>query len=162
MAGAFVREVAEWDGGWSRVQRSSALFIVIVMLAIAGCGPRSDRLEVTGNVVLDGAPLDQGSIRFTSASGEKLIASGAMIRNGEFTVPQEKGLTPGTYLVEISAPDTSGKLYVHPTAPGEPQLPPTARERIPAEYNSNSQQKVDVTADGENQFEFSIQTRASK
>jgi hypothetical protein len=132
------------------------------VLALAGCGPSSDRLEVTGRIALDGAPIDQGSIRFTSTSSEKLVASGAMIEQGEFTVPQEKGLVPGTYRVEISAPDTSGKLVVHPSAPGEPILPPTAMERIPADYNTETKQTVEVTADGENHFEFDIQTRASK
>lgn len=124
-----------------------------------GCGPRSDRLEVTGNVTLDGVPLDSGSIRFTSVGTEKLVASGTTIKNGEFRVPQEKGLLPGTYLVEISSPDTSAPLVSHPTAPGEPALPPTAPERIPEQYNSKSKQTVEVTTDGENHFEFPINTR---
>ncbi len=136
--------------------------LTVGLVLVAGCGPRSDRLAVSGNVTLDGAPLDAGSIRFTSTSLEKLVASGATIAKGEYAVPQEKGLLPGTYLVEISSPDASGELVVHPSAPGEPTLPPTARERIPAEYNSNSKQSVEVTADGENHFDFNIQTRAAK
>jgi hypothetical protein len=82
-----------------------------------------------------------------------------MIQNGQFDVPQEKGLPPGTYVVEISAPDTKGPLVVHKSAPGEPALPPTARERIPPEYNSKSKQTIEVTADGDNHFDFDIRSR---
>jgi hypothetical protein len=145
-----------------RLRHSCACASIIAILAIAGCGLSSDRLQVTGTVALDGVPLDEGSIRFTSASGEGLIASGATIQQGEYMVPQEKGLAPGTYRVEISAPDTSGKLVYPPSVPGEPKLPPTAAERIPAEYNSKTSQTIEVSADGENHFEFDIKTRASK
>ena len=137
------------------VLAATALFFV----AVPGCGPRSDRLEVSGTVNLNGVPLDEGAIRLTSTGSEKLFASGAMVQNGEFKVPQEKGLPPGTYLVEISAPDTKAPLAVQKTAPGEPALPPTAPERIPAEYNSQSKHTVEVSADSDNHFVFNIQGR---
>jgi hypothetical protein len=149
LRGQFLRRICAW-------------FSVIGIVLMSGCGPRSDRLEVTGNVKLDGAPLDQGSIRFTSTGTEKLSASGATIANGEFHLPQEKGLPPGAYLVDISSPDTSAPLAVQKSPPGEPALPPTARERIPAEYNSDSKHTIDVTADGDNHFEFDIHSRRVK
>jgi hypothetical protein len=146
-----------------QVAKNISTWLWILGIAmLAGCGPRSDRLEVTGNVKLDGVPLDQGSIRFTSTGSEKLIASGATISNGEFYLPQEKGLPPGAYLVDISSPDTSAPLAVQKSAPGEPTLPPTARERIPAEYNSESKHTIDVTADGDNHFAFDIHSRRAK
>jgi hypothetical protein len=136
------------------------LFFAAGLTFVTGCGPRSDRLEVSGKVTLDGAPLDSGSIRLTSTGTEKLSASGAMIENGEFLIPQEKGLPPGTYVVEISSPDESAPLVRYPSAPGEPALPPTAPERIPAEYNAKSKHTVDVTADGDNHFEIQINSRS--
>jgi len=135
---------------------------VTSLILFSGCGPRSDRLAVSGNVTLDGAPLDQGSIRLTSTGTGKLFASGAMIQNGEFHVPQEKGLPPGTYRIEISSPNTAAPLVVYKSAPGEPALPPTAPERIPAEYNSNSKHTVDVTAGGDNHFKFEIVSRPAR
>jgi hypothetical protein len=137
------------------------LLLAITVISVVGCGPQSNRLEVTGTVKLNGAPLDEGSIRLTSVGTEKLFASGAMIENGQFTVPQEKGLPPGTYVVEISAPDPKAPLAVHKSAPGEPALPPTAPERIPAEYNSKSKHTIDVSGDSENHFEFDIHARAA-
>jgi hypothetical protein len=135
--------------------------LAIVLPLVAGCGPKSGRLEVSGTVKLDGAPLDEGSIRLTSVGAERLFASGAVITNGEFRVPEEKGLPPGTYQVEISAPDTSAPLVAHRVAPGEPVLPPTAPERIPAEYNSAGKHTVEVSADGDNHFEFDIRSRGA-
>jgi hypothetical protein len=135
--------------------------IIVFCATVIGCGPKSDRLEVTGAVTLDGAPLD-GSIRLTSTGGGKLIASGATIENGQFTVPQEKGLPPGKYVVEISSPDTSAPPVRARTAPGEPALPPTAPERVPAEYNTAGKHTIEVTADGDNHFKFDIQSRTKK
>jgi hypothetical protein len=130
----------------------------LALVTLAGCGPRSDRLEITGMVKLDGVPLDLGSIRLTSTGTEKLFASGATIENGAFIVPQQKGLPPGTYIVEINAPDSKAPPVRPKVAPGEPALPPMAPERIPAEYNSGKH-TIEVSADSENYFEFDIETR---
>jgi hypothetical protein len=128
---------------------------------VSGCGPHTDRRAVGGKVTLNGAALDEGEIRFASVGGEKVSASGAHIANGQYQIPQEKGLRPGTYRVEISAPDNS-KPAVAYSAPGQPRGPATAPERIPAEYNDKSKKTVEVTADGNNHFEFDITTRATK
>jgi hypothetical protein len=145
---------------WRTFDLTAAMLATIGVLGIlTGCGPSSDRLAVSGEVTLNGTPLDQGAIRLTSTGTEKLRASGGMIQNGEFHIPQEKGLPPGTYLVEISAPDTSVPPVVYKGVPGEPVLPPTAPERIPPEFNANSKKTVDVSADSDNHFVFEITSR---
>jgi hypothetical protein len=141
---------------------AASLSAIGALVLFAGCGPKSGRLAISGEVKLDGVPPYQGAIRLTSSGAEKLFASGAMIQNGEFYIPQEKGLPPGTYLVEISAPDTSAPPVVYKGAPGEPALPPTAPERIPAEYNIDSKHTVNVTTDGDNHFVFEILSKSVK
>ena len=74
---------------------------------VSGCGPHSDRHAVSGKITLNGAALDEGEVRFASVGGEKVSASGTHIANGQYQIPQEKGLRPGTYRVEMSAPDNS-------------------------------------------------------
>jgi hypothetical protein len=86
---------------------------------------------------------------------EKLMAAGAMIRNGEFLIPQENGLLPGTYHVEINAPDADAPPAMERATPGGPGML-VAPDRIPAEYNVESEKTIEVTADGSNRFEFSI------
>jgi hypothetical protein len=134
----------------------------MILVAIFGCGPASDRLAVSGMVKLNGVPLDSGSIRLTSEGSEKVVASGAVIQDGAFRIPADKGLPPGKYRVEMYAPDTKAPPVAYRGAPGEPQMPPTAPERIPPEYNVNSQNSVNVVTGQENHFEFDIVTKQAK
>ena len=129
--------------------RCTLLPLAIAVVASVGCGAKTDRLPLSGSVTLDSLPLDNGSIHFTSIDSEKLIATGAPIEDGEFRIPGDKGLPPGTYALEISAAD--------------PHIPPgalTATERIPAEYNVNSKQTIEISQEGDNHFVFEILTKS--
>jgi hypothetical protein len=157
------------DANFYRMQRVSSkrwwligTTCVASLVLVSGCGPRSNRLAVSGDVTLDGAPLDDGSIRLSTSGTGKLYASGAMIKGGQFHIPQESGLPPGTYRVEISAPDTKVPPVSQKVTAGQPALPPTAPERIPAEYNSASKHTVEVTTGGDNNFKFEIASRAAR
>jgi hypothetical protein len=121
----------------------------------AGCGEDNGRLSVSGVVTLDGAALDKGSILLTSMGGGPLVSSGAMIENGAYVVPEEHGLLPGTYLVQISSADSKAATTMAGGAPGMQGIP-IAPDRIPAEYNINSDKKVEVTRDGDNRFDFDV------
>ena len=131
------------------------------LVACLGCGPKTDRLPITGKVTLDGAPLDSGSIRFVSQPGEKLQAAGAMIHNGTYDVPAEKSLLPGTYIVQISAPDTKAPPIMVAAEPGGPKIP-VAPERIPPEYSEGRDKTISLTPDGDNVFNFDITSAAKK
>jgi hypothetical protein len=151
--------VADWPISNALNCRMPLVVAALGLMVLAGCGPRSDRLEISGNVTLDGAPLDGGSIRFTSL-GEKIIASGALIQQGEYHIKQEKGLTVGTYHVEITAPDVNAQPVMVPVGGGRSM--PVQPERIPPEYNVKSKQTIEVSLDGDNHFVFDIVTRPSK
>jgi hypothetical protein len=137
-----------------------AVVSVLFTPVLSGCGPHTDRLTVSGKVILDGVPLDSGSIRFTATDRQKFMAAGAMIKDGSFSIPRAKGLLPGTYQVEISAPDTKSPLTMTPVGNGRSTL--VARERIPPEFNTNSTQQIEVKADGDNQFDFDIASKTVK
>ena len=132
--------------------------MLLVLVSVAGCGPHTDRLAISRNVSLDGTPLDSGSIRFTSVASEKLLVAGAMIQDGAYQIPREKGLLPGTYHLEIYSPDQNAKPIMARAQPGGPGIS-VAPERIPVEYNVDSQQTIEVTADGENRFVFEINSK---
>jgi hypothetical protein len=112
-------------------------------------------MEVSGNVSLDGSPLKEGSIRFTLTGSEKVVSAEPSIEDGRYTIPQDKGLPPGTYHVMISAIDENSPMVTIRDAAGNP-LTTVPADRIPAEYNTESQKTVEVTSDGENQFNFDI------
>jgi hypothetical protein len=145
----------------ARTDGCAPWLLLAALLGVAGCGPRTDRLEIKGTVTLDGAPLDGGSIRLTSVGAEKLMAAGAMIQNGEYLIPQEKGLVPGTYHLEINAPDSDAPPIMMRATPGGPGIP-VAPDRIPTEYNLKSDKTVEVTADGSNEFDFDIVSKPAK
>lgn len=123
---------------------------------LSGCAERSgpDRHAVSGNVIFEGQPLDQGTIQFTPTARTG-IGSGAAIADGEYTIPQDKGLPPGEYRVMIFSAkldaEASEMAVVGP--PGSSELMP---ERIPPEYNALSKLAVQVKAGEDNQFDFKI------
>lgn len=132
----------------------------LVGLAVClGCGPKTDRLPISGKVTLDGAPLDSGSIRLVSQGGAKLQATGAMIQAGDFSIPAEKGLLPGVYHVTISSPDVQAKPTMVSEYPGGPAIPVTP-DRIPPEFNTESKKTIEVTPDGDNEFSFDVTSAA--
>jgi hypothetical protein len=128
------------------------LVVAVATLISIGCGPQSDLLGVTGEVLLDGVPVKSGSIRFTSVGSEKIASTGALIKDGQYEITQARGLPPGTYQIVISAGDENS-----PQDAGGPGSA-VARELIPAEYNVNSDKTVDVAVDGDNHFVFDIKS----
>jgi hypothetical protein len=140
--------------------RGLSLLLIGTSIVLAGCGPHSDRLPVSGKITLDGAPIDSGAIRFSSTGTQKMMSSGAAVNHGQYSIPAEKGLPPGTYLIAISAPDTSGKM-IAARAPDGRQVGLAPAERVPDEYNSDSKKTVEVVAAGDNHFDFDIVTKSA-
>lgn len=136
---------------WLRVM----LLMSATLLWLAGCGGESNpRKGVSGNVVFEGKPLDQGRIHFspaTSGSSE----GGATITEGKYSIPADVGLLPGSYKVAIFSYDQKGKKVESTEIPGDPGAN-QFRERIPAKYNSETTLKADVQEKGPNTFDFKL------
>jgi len=114
-----------------------------LVVAIAGCTREgADLLAVKGTVTFEGKPLPQGIINFELDDAANPFLSGAPIEAGTFSIAQAQGLKPGTYLVRISSGDPSALDENQP--PGESR--PVAKDRIPASWNVESKQKVEVKA----------------
>ena len=117
-----------------------------------------------GEILLDGQPLDTGSIEF-SPHEHAGVRSGTMIENGAYAIPGNKGLPPGKYLVRIFSPVEAAPPPEEPSVPGPtvpgpvgPSQPPPGVERIPPEFNEESEEVIDVTEAGPNEFNFDIRT----
>jgi hypothetical protein len=138
----------------------------VVTSLFAGCSdPYGGRMEVTGEVKLKGQPLKAGMIIFDPLE-KKDTQSGAEIVNGQYTVPKERGLKPGKYLVRLTAGDGVTPARVRA---GEGKNPPkeqaaapggstniVSMDLIPDDYNVRSKQQIEVKADGVNRFDFDI------
>src|SRR5688572_18815290 len=83
---------------------SLLLFCGIVPLALfAGCGGNNPlgRKAISGNVKLDGAPLEQGNIEFHPLF-EGGVQSGGVIVRGSYSIPAHEGVLMGKHRVAIT------------------------------------------------------------
>ena len=120
-----------------------------LLLIVAGCGRGHDgRCSLGGSVSLASQPVDGGHIQFASLAGDRSTSSGAVIHGGRYSIPAEKGLTPGKYRVRIYWPE---KIVFKP---GPNPLP---KERIPAKYNVGSELTVEVQQGRANNFDFTVE-----
>ena len=128
------------------------------MIAIlGGCSEAADphgRQSLSGTITFEGQPLDAGVIDFLPTGSSQTAGARALVQNGQYSVPSQQGVMPGTYRVVITSPEEN--TTDPPAGPPGMEMPPPGTERIPAEYNTESEQTVQVSATGDNQFDFTI------
>ena len=122
---------------------------IIVLLVATGCGPsRPERVRVSGDVTLDGQPVQDGEIIFTHID-QRLGAEAGRIVAGRFELMAK----PGQQRVEINAsrevPGTEGQGFR-----GGRLL----EDYIPERYNTATILSAEVTRDRGQHFEFELLT----
>ena len=127
-------------------------------LFAAGCGHSGpERGAVSGEVTLDGQPLEQGSILFAPVDGTKGVVTGGPITGGKYSLSGEDGPTVGTNRVEIRAVKKTGKMVPKPLAPpGE--MTELIIEAIPPRFNSASTLKTEIKP-GQNKADFKVESK---
>jgi hypothetical protein len=126
------------------------------MFWLSGCSQQEKvaRQRIEGKVLLDGAPLDHGSVRFEPDGAKVGISAGAVIDNGSFVINVDKGLPTGKYKVSISSPEGGS---TEPKMP-DPNTPPP-RERIPAKYNTETELAINVDGTIVNEIVFELTSK---
>ena len=136
-----------------------------VLLAIAGFGVLSgcdssesgpQRVPVHGKVMVNGEPVNTGSITFTPvASG---LMAGTAISNGQYSIAEKEGPVIGNQRVEIRVRGFTGKQI-----PASPAMPGTTSEMIdeikniaPPKYNLESEITREIQA-GDNTHDFDLE-----
>lgn len=137
------------SGGGSGI--GAWLPFVALGLALSGCSFGSDeglaRQAVEGTVLLDGRRLAHGSILFLPeerpAKDNDSVPAGDLIVNGRFSIPRQKGLTPGMYKIMIfgERKHPRGEKFERPESPGTAK--PAVEEKIPAKFNSETELELD-------------------
>ena len=129
-----------------------------LLLLALGCGGSSGppRAAVSGTITLDGQPLSQGTITFVPA-GEGTAASGE-IEKGQFSIPADKGPSPGKCRVEVVSFQETGKKVpgISDDASG---MTAETKQIIPEQFNVKSTLAENVAESGENVFELSLESR---
>lgn len=126
-------------------RRFTPMLLLFAILA-TGCGPSNPlgRVSVSGKVTLDDSPLEQGSIQFEAQSGGR-VNSGAIIQNGDYSIPVENGLPPGKYLVRIDSAEKTAAGSNARRAPGPEDTTPNKKSATVAPaYNTASKEVVEV------------------
>jgi hypothetical protein len=127
---------------------NSTLLGLGLCAVLAGCGSAKytgeQRFPLAGQVTFDGQPIDLGSISFipTGDSGDgEARASGGVITDGKYAVPEEKGANAGTYRVEIHWLKRTGKELLDPES-GEKY--DERVEALPDKFHAKSELNVEV------------------
>lgn len=129
-----------------------SLIAVTCALSVVGCG-KSDGPKtyvVKGTVTLDDQPLPTGHINLVPTDGKGGSAA-SEIRNGKYEVR----IVPGQKSVEITSEKVTGKQKAYPGDPKSPEFD-IKEQIIPAKYNSNTELKVDVKAQGATESNFKL------
>jgi hypothetical protein len=125
-----------------RLIRIAALMAVSIVAAF-GCS-RSEFVEVAGTVAWKGQPVETGEIVF-KPENKALAPAAGRIRGGAYKLV----CRPGKARVEIQAVRKTGKR--------DPREGFEITELfIPAKYNSQSTLAAEVTAEGDNHFDFKL------
>ena len=131
------------------------------LVSSAGCGrgyDGADRAAVAGTVMLDGAPVTNGTINLIPAAGDSRRKASAVIENGTFSIPAPKGPNLGKYKVEIHWLKRTGrKVASQGDALGI--MVDEAVEAIPAKYNTQTTLQVEIVAD-QNTHDFRLTSLA--
>ena len=134
----------------------AACYLVLVcgLLSLAGCNTDPNQpVGISGKVTWGGEPLPQGNLTLTPITTGS--ATGGEIKNGEFNIPAENGVVPGTYKVMIEAYLPTGRKVPNSNKPGE--MADELRQMIPPRYNHNTELQAEVTRDGENVFTYDLE-----
>ncbi|WDI42075.1 hypothetical protein [Bremerella sp. P1] len=85
----------------SDTSRIAGFVLLLTLAAVSlGCGGMAQApIDVTGNISIEGKPLNEGAVIFTDQKGER--SYGEIHSDGSFVVPQ---VVPGTFRVAVSVP----------------------------------------------------------
>jgi len=127
--------------------------LILGAILTVGCSAPTDQpevVEVTGKVTVDSEPLVGKMVVFSPEDGRASIGYTDDEGHYELMYLQDTyGAKPGKHAVSISTPM-------------EDEDDPEAErviETIPPEYNTKTKLTAEVTADGDNSFDFELKSR---
>ena len=131
--------------------RALCLTLVSTLVVTCGCGPESKMASITGNVTINGAPPEKGSISFIPVDG-MTPTTGASLEKGKFT----SEVPIGESKVEIRVPKVVGKKKLYDTADSPEQE--IMEEVLPPKYNESTELRV-TAKKGNNEKNFELTTK---
>lgn len=149
---------------YQRSIKSALLFAALVCVGFS-CSDSSnssvERVKVSGTVLYNGDPLSSAKILFISETPEGLIKSSGIIRHGIYQIPASGGPPVGKARVEIvpRTPEFEELTQIKAEIKSGKMLSNPLDLNIPNIYNKNSQLTAMVSRDGQNSFEFKLESK---
>ena len=119
--------------------------VVLALVFVCGCGATQTQ-PVSGIVTMDEKPLAGVNVIFAPAEGGRRNSVGKTDKAGAYSLVytvRDNGAITGKYKVLISKRKTINEREV---------------ETLPAKYNRESILSADVTATGDNKFNFNLES----
>ena len=119
--------------------------LLLALVFVCGCGGTKTE-PVSGIVTMDGKPLKGVTVIFSPVEGGRGNSVGRTDKTGAYSLVytiRDKGAITGKYKVLISKTKTTDEGAV---------------ETLPAKYNRDSIFEADVTASGDNKFNFDLES----
>ena len=119
--------------------------VVLALVFVCGCGATQTQ-PVSGIVTMDEKPLAGVKVIFAPAEGGRRNSVGKTDETGAYSLVytiRDKGAIAGKYKVLISKRKTVKEREV---------------ETLPAKYNRKSILEANVTASGDNKFNFNLES----
>ena len=129
----------------------SPLILAVSLANLVSCSSSNSLGEVRGQVAVDGAAVEVGSISFRPAENPGSRGSGAAVKAGQFQLGPKHGLKAGKYLVAVDASKPTGKTFKDPQRGDVPVLQPL--EIV------DSPQEVEITGENSGQLNIAFTTR---
>jgi hypothetical protein len=120
------------------------LFAVAMTVAtIASCS--YGELPISGQVLVDGTPMESGTLRLDPVDGGAKKGVGGMVENGTIQFPTGHGLTTGTYRVAANAFKKTGKTIQDYQRGTVKEMVPVPLRDSPREIELSSENASDLT-----------------
>ena len=132
--------------------------IGLLIVSCLGCGKKGPRrAAASGNVTLDGVPIEKGVIQFLPVEGTVGPETGAVISNGQYDIPHERGPVVGKSRIELRASKKTGGKIQDPTG-RTGVMTDEYKEVFPPSANSKSTLVRDIK-DEPNKLDFDVRTK---
>lgn len=127
----------------------------------AGCGGGDSlqRLTVSGEVLVNGAPLEQGNIVLLPEEGTPGPSAGASIKNGKFEISRDNGPAPGKHKIQITSYGPTGKKVTTTSEDdGSTREVDEIVQSIPEKYNQQSTLIEELNSKNSRQLSFKLES----
>src|SRR5689334_25301192 len=128
--------MASWRTTVARSRLAAALLLACL---VVGCGrdyPGERRYPLSGTVLVDGRPIDVGTISFIPTDHTAQRVSGGPVSDGAYSVEEAWGANGGEYRIEIHWNKLTGRKVRDPMTD---DMVDERKEALPKRYHKDSE-----------------------